>query len=176
MFRLLRSLVTVVFLLAIFILTGCGPALFGRQVIELQMPRSEIRDVVREAALWSDGQPIFEWLDTNYAFADGLFHIEGEFRAPDDQLQHGFLDLAFSVQRGELKVSIVGHNIEGLQEDEVERVNVALAIELAQNIEDSLNQEVIEYRKVEPLASNILQISLTPNMDPDAMIAPLPSQ
>lgn len=176
MFRLLRNLVNIVSFLAIFILTGCGPALFGRQVIDLQMPRSDIRDVVREAALWSDGQPIFERLDTNYAFADGLFHIEGEFRAPNDQLQHGFLDIAFSVERGELKMSIVETNIEGLQKDEVERVNAALAVELAQNIEDSLNQEVIEYRKVEPLASNILQISLTPEMDPDAMIVPLPSQ
>ncbi len=177
MFRLFRTRMIVSFLLVTFALISCGPKLFGRSVTqELQVPRSDIRDVVLEAALWSDGQPIFERLDSNYAFDDSQFHIEGDFRGSDGQSQHGFLDLAFNAKQGDLEVSIVEHNIEGLVDDEIERVNDALSAELMQMIATTLDQEVVEYRDVESLAYNILQISLITKMDSDAMIVPLPSQ
>ncbi len=139
------------------------------------MPRSDIRDVVREAVLWANGQPIFENMDTNYGFEDGRFHIEGDYHSPDGQLRHGFLDLAFSVQQGDLQVIIVEHNIEGFN-DEVEGLNTSLSAKLVQRVEDTLDLEVIEFREIEPLASNILQISFTTQIDPDSKVVPLSRQ
>ena len=131
--------------------------------------------MLRDAAVWADGRPLFTSLQTNYGFADGRFHIEGEYEAADGQLQPGFVQLAFAVQRGSLQVAIVEHNIAGL-DDELERINAALSAELMAKIAGSLGQEVLAYRDVEPIAGSILQVSLTTALDPDQMVVPLPSQ
>lgn len=173
----LRSLVATIFLAAILAQAGCETTWFGRRenVIDLRVARSHIRDVVREAARHADGEPIFEKLDTNYAFEDDRFHIEGEYRAADGSLRRGYLELAFSVEGGEPRVTIVEHDIPGIEGD-IERINAALTTALEEMVADSLSQNIVSYRHIEPLAYNILEISLTAELDPDSMIVPLPQE
>ncbi|MDX1416046.1 MAG: hypothetical protein R3293_17750 [Candidatus Promineifilaceae bacterium] len=175
MFRSLPMIVVVCLLMVNLVLTSCGLALRGRDEIQLQMPRSDMRDVVRDAALWADGEPIFESLDTNYIFEADRFHIEGDYQGPDGQSRHGILELAFTARRGDLQLAVVEHNIEGL-DDELERVNAALSLELAQKIEDTLDRQVVEFREVKPIADNILQITLILQPGPDSMTIPLPGR
>ena len=85
-------------------------------VIEFRTGRSQIRDLVRTAALLPDGSPVLERLDTNYRFAGAVFHIEGGYLATDGSQPDGFLDLGFEVVDGDLTVTIVDHDVAGLDD------------------------------------------------------------
>jgi hypothetical protein len=149
MLRLSTALV-----LVLVLVTGCGPR---TETIELQMPRSTLRDVVRSAAVYPEGAPVFEDLKSNYRFAGTGFHVEGEYRADDGSLSEGFLDISIEVVDGELELTVRDHNVPGL-DAYLPEIDEALAEGFARKVQAKFEEEVLGFERVQPVNDNVIVV------------------
>ncbi len=80
---------------------------------QISLPRSDIRDVVRDAAVLENGQPLFSRIETDYGFTGDRFRVNGLYTAPDGTEQPGWIDLVFAANDGRLQVTVAEHTLQG---------------------------------------------------------------
>lgn len=181
----MTRIIRVTLFMGLFVLLGgsmvaCGRTdrealetmLSGNYDTFINMPRSSLRDLVRDAARRSDGEPLFESIAPNYAFEGNHFYLEGEYRDPSGTLRTGYLDLVIEVEEGRLVVSVADHNLAGL-ESETERLGADLSAALDEMVVESADQEVIRYLWVRTKDNNQLLIGHTLKADVGQGVIPL---
>ena len=155
--------------IVLLISAGCGSQSPPLEVIDLNLPRSEVRDAVRDGATLSNGEVLFSRIENDYGFVDDHFHLDGLANTDAGTTYDAFIDVTFVVEDEALRLEIANHNLQ-LDDDEVERLNAAISAEFMRSVADTIGREIHRYDAVE-IGENGLVVTL--RVEPMPGVVPL---
>ncbi len=168
--RLTTGLVTGLFVpVVLWFGTACGLLSPPLENVDLSLPRSDVRDAVREGATLGNGEPLFAQIENDYGFVDDHFHLDGVANTNDGTTYDASMDLTFAIEDGVLRFEIVNHNLQ-LDAATLERLSDDISAEFMRSIADSTGREIHQYDAV-TINENVLVVTM--RVEPIPGVIPL---
>lgn len=153
----------------LFVLGGCGLQSPPQEIVTLYLPRSEVRDAVRNGAKLATGEPLLARIENDYGFDGDRFQLDGVANAVDGATSATHLELTVAQRDDALRFELADHDLQ-LGADEIERLNEAISAELMRSIAATLSREIHGYDAVQ-ISDNNLEVTL--RIEPMEGVVPL---
>lgn len=144
----------------------------GTYDTSLTIGRSQVRDAVRDGALLANDQPLFTQIATDYGFDGDLFRVNGEYLDAGGQTREGSIGFELSAEDGVLRVTIVAHDLEGLDVD-IAALEEGIARRMTDDLANAFSEPVVAVLDVDPDGANMVVVSLRVAADLDSNIVPM---
>lgn len=149
--------------------SGCGSIAPPLEVTTLTLPRSEVRDAIRDGATLANGEPLFARIENDYGFDGSRFQLTGMANADSGTPHEARLELTFAIRDDEVRFEIDDHNLQ-LTADEIERLNDAISAEFMRSIEATMGRTIHGYDAIQV---GEYGLAVTLRVEPMAGVVPL---